>query len=81
MYNTYLRYMKQLHLSVDEADAKRLAREAQRCGMSLSRYLATLVSQSLDSTWPKGYLRGVIGSCAGLGLEDPEDAPPEDVVL
>jgi hypothetical protein len=81
MYGTYLRNMKQLHFSVDEETARRLDHQAKNLGLSLSRYVATLVSQSGTSTWPEGYLEGVVGRCAGLGLEEPVDVPPEDVVL
>lgn len=80
-YHTYSPYMRQLHFSVEEETAKRLTTEARRRGMSLSRYLATLVSDSVDSKWPKGYLQRVIGSCSGSDLEEPADTAPEDVVL
>lgn len=73
--------MKQLHLSVDEETAERLAREAARRGVSLSRYLAGLVSASLDAAWPEGYLGSVVGSCKGLDLAEPADPPPDDVAL
>lgn len=74
-------YMPQLHLSVDKETAERLALEAKRRGMSLSRYLAMLVESSAPSSWPAGYLDEVIGSCAGEGLVEPPDLPVDDVNL
>jgi hypothetical protein len=81
MYGKYSQHMKQLHFSVDEETARRLDQQARHHGLSLSRYLATLVSESVASAWPEGYLQGVVGRCEGLGLEEPVDAPPEDVAL
>jgi hypothetical protein len=73
--------MPQLHFSVDDDTAKLLSRHARKRGLSLSRYLAELVSAQVASEWPRGYLRDVVGSCAKSGLTEPEELVPDDVSL
>ena len=73
--------MPQLHFSVDEETARRLAQEARKRRMSLSRYLATLVTDALPAAWPKGYLEDVIGSFRKDPLQVPDDLPLDDVDL
>lgn len=73
--------MPQLHFTVDEATAKRVAREAKRRGMSVSRYLASLLEVSGRAEWPADYVEGVIGSCAGTGLREPAELPLDDVEI
>jgi hypothetical protein len=71
--------MPQMHFSVDDQLAAELTRRAGERGVSLSRYLADLVKEATPSTWPAGYLRGVVGSCANALLEEPHDLPLDDV--
>lgn len=71
--------MPQIHFSVDERSAKRLAERAKARGMSLSRYLAEMARNQLADEWPPGYLDSVIGSCCETPLEAPEDLPLDDV--
>ena len=73
--------MPQLHLTVDEQTAKRIQREAKRRGLSVSRYLATLVARDTAPSWPAGYLESVIGGCAGTPLREPDELPLDDVEL
>ncbi|MBW2523402.1 MAG: hypothetical protein JRI23_04480 [Deltaproteobacteria bacterium] len=71
--------MPQLHFSVDLETAQRLAAEAKRRKLTLSKYLAQVVEQAVPRQWPVGYLDDVIGSCRGLGLVEPEELPIDDV--
>jgi hypothetical protein len=73
--------MPQLHLSVDPYTADQLAKEAEREGVSLSKYLANLVSRAHPGTWPKGYLRKIIGSSAKDPIKEPRDLALDDVSL
>ena len=73
--------MAQLHFSVDEATAKRIAREAKRRGMSVSRYLASLLEIHDRGSWPADYIEGVVGSCADSGLREPAELPLDDIDL
>lgn len=73
--------MAQLHFTVDEQTAKQLAREAKRRGMSLSRYIATLVTKRVVDSWPDGYLERVVGACEADPLELPAELPLDDVDL
>ena len=77
----YTMYMPQLHLFVDKETAERLAAEAKRRNLSLSKYLSQLVEAGAPRCWPQGYLDGVVGSCRGLGLAEPDDPPIDDIDL
>jgi hypothetical protein len=70
--------MPQLHFTVDEQTAKRIEREAKRRGMTVSKYLATLVTRDV-AAWPAGYLDAVVGSCKGASLSEPRELPIDDV--
>jgi hypothetical protein len=73
--------MPQLHFSVDQETADRLAHEAARRGMSVSKYIAKLVSQRVPGRWPTGYLESVVGSFAEEPLSEPPDLPLDEVDL
>jgi hypothetical protein len=73
--------MPQLHFSVDEDTTERLLARAAQARLPLSAWLAQLARRESGESWPDGYLRAVVGSCAGLGLEEPADPPPPGVVL
>jgi hypothetical protein len=81
MYIMYILYMPQLHLTVDQETASRLEREARARGMSVSKYLATLLARAIPGTWPEGYLDRVVGSFADEPLAEPPDLPLDDVDL
>lgn len=65
--------MAQLHFSVDEKTAAALEKQARREGVSLSRYLARLVSAQTRTTWPRGYLDAVVGCCAKTPIVEPPE--------
>lgn len=67
--------MPQLHFYVPEEVAEKLRQRAEAEGLSLSKYLATVVSQEVAEGWPDGYFEEVLGSWVG---EFPvtDDLPP-----
>lgn len=73
--------MPQLYFSVDRPLAEELARRAADANLPLSKYLARLVREQVQSDWPEGYLATVIGCCADDPLQEPHDEPPEEVTL
>ena len=69
--------MPQLHMYVPEAVASELRKKAKREKLSLSKYLASVVTRdAVADEWPEGYFEKVAGSWQG---EFPEiaDLPPE----
>ena len=73
--------MPQLHFSVDEHTAKRIEREAKKRGLTVSKYLASIVAQDLGASWPAKYLDAVVGSCSGTSLTEPAELPLDDIDL
>ncbi len=73
--------MPQLHFSLDADTAERLEQEAASKGLSLSKYLASIVRHAVPDQWPEGYVERVVGSCAQHPLSEPPDDPPDDVTL
>ncbi len=69
--------MPQLHLYVPEKDASELKARAKARGMSLSKFLASLVHRELGKGWPKGYFETVPGSWKG-DLERPPQGELEE---
>lgn len=69
--------MPQLHFYVPEEVAEKLRQRAKADGVSLSKYLAAVVSQEVAEGWPDGYFEEVLGSWVG---EFPVtvDPPPAD---
>lgn len=70
--------MPQLHLYVSEDVAKRLKREADARGMSLSKYLAEIVEREASTAWPDGFFEDVVGGWVGEPLERAQQAPLEE---
>jgi len=73
--------MPQLHFSIDERTAREIARLAAAEGLSVSRFVARLVKQSVPDAWPAGYIEAVAGSCSDAPLEAPGELAVEDVTL
>lgn len=69
--------MPQLHFSVSNATAQALAEEAKRADLSISAYLAQVLTRQLPTTWPTGYLAAVVGCCHEAPLPDPEEPSGE----
>ncbi len=70
--------MPQLHLYVPEKDASELKARAKARGMSVSRFLASLVRKELHKGWPPGYFETVVGGWKGEPLERPPQEPPQE---
>ncbi|MGB0680815.1 MAG: hypothetical protein ACPGUV_14275 [Polyangiales bacterium] len=74
--------MPQLHFSVDQEEAERLNAQAAARGVSVSKYIASLLRQhTLRETWPEGYLEAVVGCCKQVPLERPASLPLDDIDL
>jgi hypothetical protein len=70
--------MPQLHLYVSDGVAETLRSDAAAANLSLSRYLAKVVTEKAHPGWPEGYLEAVCGSCPDFHVpEDPPDPPVE----
>ena len=63
--------MPQLHFYVPEPTAERLRQQAKSRGLSLSKYVAQVVTRDTQSGWPEGYLERVVGGWQGRPLERP----------
>lgn len=58
--------MPQLHLYVPDETAELLKSKARERGISVSGYLAELVSQDMPGAgWPEGFFEEVLGGWAG----------------
>ena len=69
--------MPQLHLYVPEEVAVKLRECAKVRGVSLSKYLAEVVSKEAAVGWPAGYFESVVGSWRG-DVPKIDDPPPAD---
>jgi len=68
-----------MHMYVNDETAAEIRYNAKVRGLSVSRYLAELVSRELGSQWPEGYFEEVIGSWQGdVPLERPPRLEPEE---
>ena len=73
--------MSQLHLYVPDDLAEEVQRRAEAEGMTVSKYLASVVKRELHSGWPPGFFEEVVGGWVGEplrrgpqgGYEDRED--------
>ncbi len=68
----YICLMPQLHCYVPSEMAEKLRRRAEAEGVSLSRYLAQVLSREIAHEWPVGYFDEVIGGWAGEPLTRPD---------
>ena len=60
--------MPQLHFYVPEDIAKQLRARARAAGMSVSRFLATVVGGEATRGWPPGFFDEVVGGWRGKPL-------------
>lgn len=68
--------MPQLSLYLNDATMGALRTDAAREKMSLSRYVADLISSKHESsTWPKGYWEGIYGALADDSFTVPDELP------
>lgn len=73
----YVQHMPQLHLYVSDATADVLREDAQEANLSLSRYMAKVLTDATHRGWPKGYLDGIFGTCPDFSI--PEEPPYEPI--
>jgi hypothetical protein len=70
--------MAQLHLYVPDKVADRLKQKAEHDGVSLSKYLASVVMRECGiDEWPPAYFETVVGRWKG-GLQRPPQATVEN---
>ncbi len=70
--------MPQMHFSVSESEAAAIRRRAKAHGMTVSKYLASLVRSQVHAGWPEGYFENVLGSWQGPPLAVPRGGEPEE---
>jgi hypothetical protein len=78
LYSSWGGHMPQLHLYVPETTAEALKRQAQTRGVSLSKYLAEILTREVTDGWPEGYFdnlgwEGDLTRPAQPGLETRRD--------
>jgi len=64
-YTCYTWIVPQLNFYVPENSARLLRQRARQKGLSLSKYLASLVLRDTGSSWPKGYFENAVGFWEG----------------
>ena len=69
--------MPQLHFYVPDQAARQLRARARSRGLTVSRYLATVVCRELGGGWPPGYFEQVVGGWKGGALRRPPQGKPE----
>jgi hypothetical protein len=69
--------MPQLHVYVPEPVARSLRARARAAGLTVSRYLATVVRRDLGEGWPPGYFDQVVGRWQGKELRRASQGPYE----
>jgi len=70
--------MPQLHLYVPDDVASEVRQRADREGVSVSRYLASLVRREIGGGWPESYFDEVIGGWKGEPLTRPPQGALEE---
>jgi hypothetical protein len=74
-----LALVAQLNIYVPDIEAERLREEAAQAGLSLSRYVTTLLNPGeKKAAWPKGYFEKACGFLREE-FEEPADPPPGPV--
>jgi post-segregation antitoxin (ccd killing protein) len=72
----YTCQVPQLNLYVPEDTARLLRQRAKARGVSVSRYLASVVLREAADQWPAGYFRNAVGAWRGE-LKRPRQLPLE----
>jgi len=70
--------MPQMHFSVPESVASAIRRRAKARGLTVSKYLASLVEAQVHPGWPPGYFERVVGCWKGPPLERPPQGEFEE---
>jgi len=69
--------MPQLHFYVPKETAERIKRHARARRMSVSRYVAGVIKESLGEGWPEDYFEEVVGGWKGPPPVRPDQGAPE----
>lgn len=69
--------MAQIHFYVPSRIETELRQRAEARGLSLSRYVAEMVTHDLGAEWPEGYFEEVVGGWQGEPLVRPPQGEPE----
>ncbi|MCX7016269.1 MAG: hypothetical protein NTW86_27550 [Candidatus Sumerlaeota bacterium] len=70
--------MPQMHFYVPDPMAKELRARARARGLTVSRYLASVVRRDLGQGWPEGFFEKVVGGWQGKPLRRPPQGDYED---
>jgi hypothetical protein len=70
--------MPQMHLYVSREIAEEVRRRADRAGLTISQYLASVVRSAVADRWPDDYFSAVAGNWHGEPLERPEQPELEN---
>ncbi len=65
-------YMPQLHFYLPKELAEQVKKNAKRQGKTASAYVAEIVKQKLERSWPPGYFES-------FRIDDPTFVEPEDL--
>jgi hypothetical protein len=66
-----------MRICVPEAAARALRARARALGLTVSKYLATLVRRESGEGWPEGYFDDVVGGWGGEPLRRPSQGSSE----
>jgi hypothetical protein len=69
--------MPQLHFYVPDEIAAQLRAKAKAEGMSVSKYIASIIEREVGRGWPENYFSEVVGSWVG-DFPEIEDLPLEE---
>ncbi len=69
--------MPQVHTYLPQAIAAKLRSRAAARGLSLSRYLAQILSREVEEGWPPGFFETVVGGWRGEPLQRPDQGELE----
>jgi hypothetical protein len=72
----YVRDMPQLHLYVSDATADALRTDALEANLSLSRYMAKVLTETTQRGWPEGYFETLAGCSPNFTIPEDEPDPP-----
>ncbi len=70
--------MPQMHFSVPESVAVAIRQRAKSNGLTVSKYLASLVKAQVHPGWPEGYFEKVLGGWQGPPLKRAPQGQPEE---
>lgn len=70
--------MPQLHFYVDLSTEQRIRERAQAQGLTVSKYIASILAREVDAGYPPGFWDDVYGCWAGEPFDRPAQLDYED---